>query len=148
MAGILCLLVIMLLTVFDVLLRYLLNSPIKGTVEISEFVLVPAVIFGIAYTQNIKGHVDVDILFSYLPRSVQTSISLTSTILSLILFILISWQSLIFSILAWKEHEHSDLLSIPSAPFRFLVFIGTSLLCLQLVDDLIKNFLEMRRGKR
>ena len=53
---------IMLLTTFDVAGRYLFHAPILGVFEVTEFMLVCVVFLSLAYTQSLKGHIEVDIL--------------------------------------------------------------------------------------
>jgi TRAP-type C4-dicarboxylate transport system permease small subunit len=52
----------MLLVAAEVFLRYFFNSPILGTTEIIEFMMVVLVFFGLAYTQTRKGHIGVDVV--------------------------------------------------------------------------------------
>src|SRR4030066_331803 len=65
--GVGMLFVLMMLGAADVVGRYLFNSPIQGTMEVSELLLAGIVFFGWAYTQAARGHITVDLFFSRIP---------------------------------------------------------------------------------
>ena len=58
----------MLLTIFDVIGRYVFNSPITGAFEITEAMMVTMVFFFIGYAQAKKSHVAVDLVVLLLLR--------------------------------------------------------------------------------
>ena len=58
-------------TVVDVFLRYLFNSPILGSYELTEFMMAILVFGSVAYTMVVKGHVTVDLVITRLPARAQ-----------------------------------------------------------------------------
>ena len=54
----------MLLTAADVILRYIFNSPIEGTVDFIELSLPVLGFFAVAYAQITKSHVRVNLVLS------------------------------------------------------------------------------------
>ncbi|HMK51971.1 MAG TPA: TRAP transporter small permease, partial [Thermodesulfobacteriota bacterium] len=56
---------IMILTTTDVIARYIIGSPLKGGVEISEILFLSAVYLGLSYTQLFREHVGVDLFISH-----------------------------------------------------------------------------------
>ncbi|MDH5696333.1 MAG: TRAP transporter small permease subunit, partial [Dehalococcoidia bacterium] len=67
-----CLLIpMMLLTTGDAIVRATLARTIAGAVEISEYMLAVFILLGLAYTQQVKGHVRVSFFISRLPPPVQ-----------------------------------------------------------------------------
>jgi len=123
---------LMLLTAADVVGRDLLGHPVPGTVELSQYLLAVFILSGLAYTQQIKGHVNVSILISRLPVSGQLFLKLISSVLGLALFGLLAWQGWVVGL---AEHTVSDLLRIPQFPFRILVAVAGFLMCLELLID-------------
>ena len=109
---------LMLLTAADVLGRDLLDCPVPGTVELSQYLLAVFILLGLAYTQQVKGHVNVSVLISRLPASGQLLLRLISSVLSLVLFGLLAWQGWVVGL---AERTVSDLLRVPQFPFRILV---------------------------
>src|SRR3989304_943515 len=66
LAGGAALLVMMLLVGADISGRRVLNKPIPGTFEVTEFLIAFVVFFALAYTQKAGGHVRVLVLTSRL----------------------------------------------------------------------------------
>jgi TRAP-type C4-dicarboxylate transport system permease small subunit len=126
------LLFLMLLTTADVLGRDLLDHPVPGAVELSQYLLAVFILLGLAYTQQVKGHVNVSILVSRLPASRQLFLKLISSVLSLLLFGLLAWQGWVVGL---AERTVSDLLRVPQLPFRILVAVAAFLICLELLID-------------
>jgi len=122
----------MLLTAADVLGRDLLDCPVPGTVELSQYLLAVFILLGLAYTQQVKGHVNVSILISRLPVSGQLFLKLISSVLGLVLFGLLAWQGWVVGL---AERTVSDLLRVPQFPFRILVAVAGFLVGLELLID-------------
>ena len=79
----------------DVILRYFLNSPIKGSYELVEFMLIVLVYLGLAYTQTKKGHVSISLLSNKLPAEKLSVIHSATHLLSLGIFALITWRCIV-----------------------------------------------------
>ena len=82
--------VMMLLTCADVVLRYF-RKPIPGTYELVCFLGAAAVAFSMAHTSVEKGHVAVTFVISLFPRRIQGLIESITTIFGLFFFSLIAW---------------------------------------------------------
>ena len=68
-AGVLALM--MFLTAADVLLRYLFNRPISGTMELTSYMMAVLVGFGLSYCALKKGLITVEIFTSRLSPRIQ-----------------------------------------------------------------------------
>ena len=77
-AGMLLIVPLMLLTSADVIGRAALARPIPGIVELSSYMLDVFILLGLAYTQQVKGHVRVSMLTSRLPQRAQQSLEIVS----------------------------------------------------------------------
>lgn len=86
---------LMLLVAADVGLRYFFNLPILGTVEITEFLMLALVFFGMLYTQQKKSHVIVEALVERFSQRTQAVIKSITTIAAISVFFIISWQSVV-----------------------------------------------------
>jgi len=124
----------MLLTSADVIGRAALARPIPGIVELSSYMLDVFILLGLAYTQQVKGHVRVSMLTSRLPQRAQQSLEIVVTLLSLFIMVLLAWQGWVVGM---EETAVSDMLRIPQRPFKLLVGVAAILLCLELVVDLV-----------
>lgn len=140
--------VTMLLTSADVIGRYVFNSPIIGAYGISEVIMVGIVFLGIAYVQSVKGHVQVEVVTSWLSPRAQVTIDTFAYTLALVILALMTWRS---GALAWDAFIKGDtsmsLLAFPLWPGKSLVPIGTGLFCLRLISDIVSNINRLRRGE-
>jgi TRAP-type C4-dicarboxylate transport system permease small subunit len=124
---------LMLLTSADVFSRDLFNTPIPGTIELSQYLLAVFILLGIAYTQQVKGYVEVTLLTSRLPPRARSILSIIATLLSLFIILVLVWQGWVVGI---EEQTVSDMLRIPQYPFRILVAVAAFLTCLELLIGL------------
>jgi len=132
----------MLITAADVVGRDLFNHPIPGVIELSQYLLAVSILLGLAYTQQIKGHVEVSMLISRLSARAQLRVSLLGTLLSLFLFVLLAWQGLVVGL---EEKTVSDMLRVPQYPFRLLVAVAAFLTFLELLIDLGSSIQKLGR---
>jgi len=138
-AGAAVLFIMMLLTTGDVIGRYLFNSPIMGTFELTEFLMVCLVFCSLAYTQSQRGHVAVDILVSRFPKFVQDVFKIINYLMTLLVLILITWMSIERGFEVKAGHDCSGTLLIPVYPFVFAVAVGSAAMGLEIVVSLIKT---------
>ena len=132
--GAVFLIPLMLITSSDVIGRDIFNHPIAGTVELSEYMLAVFILMGLAYSQQVKAHVGVSIFISRIPPQAQLILNLITTLLSLFIFFILTWQGYIVGI---EERTVSDMLRVPQYPFRLLVAVAAFLLFLELLIDFI-----------
>jgi len=142
--GAVFLIPLMLLTTCEVVGRSLFNRPLAGTVELSQYMLAIFILLGLAYSQQTKAHVGVSFLVSRLgPRS-QALATVATTLLSLFLFVVLTWQGWAVAV---EEKTVSDMLRIPQYPFRLLLSVAAFLFCLELFIDLGEALKQLaRRG--
>jgi TRAP-type C4-dicarboxylate transport system permease small subunit len=134
-AGVLV--VLMLTTGVDVVGRYVFHRPFIGAYEVSELAMAGIILLGWAYTQAEKGHVDIDLLYKRLPRSIQTVLDFLIPLLGLTLFVFIAWQSINFVMDSIGWNEATEMLDIPVWIFKLMIFIGAVAISLQLVADIV-----------
>jgi TRAP-type C4-dicarboxylate transport system permease small subunit len=133
---------LILITAADVVGRDVFNHPIPGVIELSQYLLAVSILLGLAYTQQIKGHVGVSMLISRLSARAQLRVSLFGTLLGLFLFVLLAWQGLIVGL---EERTVSDMLRVPQYPFRLLVAVAAFLTFLELLIDLGSSIQKLGR---
>ncbi len=140
--GMSFIMIMMILTAVDTFLRNIFNHPIVGAHELSEVLMVIFVFLAIAYTAIEKGHVAVDILTGRFSKRIQAIVDKVTNFLSLFIFLLITWQTLLFGMDLWKNKTVSPTLDIPIFPFAFIVALGTGLLCLVLLINFLHSLSE------
>lgn len=144
--GMVVLVMMMLLTVSDVSLRYLFNKPIKGAFELTEFMMIIIVFLGLAYTAVKKRHITVSALVGRLPEKAQLVIDASTCLLSLVLCILITWQSAMEAKTRYLQGLTSGTLYIPVHPFIWLVALGCAMLSIVLLSNLLESITEVFRS--
>jgi TRAP-type C4-dicarboxylate transport system permease small subunit len=164
----------MLLTCADVILRLGVTAyhqyhwwflspfrPIPGTYELVCFMGAVAVAFAMAHTSVERGHVAVSIAMAHtsverghvavsiivnlLPKKIQAIIETITTIFGLILFILLSWQSVLYANDLKARGEVSLTLELPFYPFVYGISFAAAAVCLVLLVDLSKSLPEVFR---
>lgn len=121
--SVVCVVGILVLAVLDVILRVFFTAPIIGATEISQMLMVGAVLGtggGILTEQNIQ----VDIVVNALPKKVQYIVELFAVTASIIIYGLISWRLLVESGAAIKFAKAFSLLKVPYYPFYWLLALG------------------------
>ena len=141
MGGMFLLIPMMFLTTCDVIARAFWHKPIMGTVELSSYMLVLFVFSGLAYTQQVKGHVRVTFLLSRLGPRWRHSLEVITNLLCVFIVGLLLWQGWVVGI---EETTVSDMLRIPQRPFRLLL----PLAALLLGAEFLFNLMEALKGLR
>ena len=132
-----------LLIVVDVFLRVFFNSPIAGTLELEQFMLATVVFFTLGYGMIQKSHVSIDILSSkYSPR-LRLFLESVFSIIGACLFIIISWQNVIRAFVAIEDEEIGVVTGIPLYPFLFITALGSALIALVLIINLLNFIAEL-----
>jgi TRAP-type C4-dicarboxylate transport system permease small subunit len=116
--GAAILFVMMLLTVIDVILRYLGKS-IAGTYELVSFAGALTVGFAIAQTSLDDGHVYVDMLTEYVGPGWRKTLIFCTKTAGAAVFLLIAWSFILKGTELYKSNEVSMTLHVPFYPVAF-----------------------------
>lgn len=131
----------------NVVLRYVFGYPIKGTVELEEFMLVILVFFGLAYAAVEKAHVRIEFVASRFPKTLQAALNTLVVFFTLVLCLLMIWQSAIWARHNFCHSTRSIILHVPLFPFMYLVVFGTALLCVVLLIELLYYLSQVTKAK-
>ncbi len=134
--GMFLIIPLMLMTTWDVISRSFLNKPVKGSFELSEYLLSVIILLAAAYTQQVKGHVWVDFFTVKLSKPVQNVFKVITDCASLFIVSIIVIMGFLE---AHEERAVSDMLRIPQWPFKMLVCVGGFLLWLEFLLDLFES---------
>jgi TRAP-type mannitol/chloroaromatic compound transport system permease small subunit len=133
-------LTIMALTTVDVIGRYIIGSPLKGNVEISEILFLSAVYLGLSYTHLFREHVGVDLLISHLSKRARLFLETIMLLLALLIYGVLAWRG---AGAFWTSVETGEyrwgLISIPLWPARLMIPLGVSALCLKFIAEIARN---------
>ena len=133
----------MFLTFVDVLLRYIFNSPIQGSAELIEFLMAIVVPFSIAYCAHQRQHISVDLIIERFSRLTRKILDCVVNLATFLLFILVSWQALLYFLDESRSGLTSPVLYIPVYPFIGLVAFAFLALSLILIEQFIESFVEV-----
>ena len=125
----------------DVLLKYMFNRPLTGTVELVQYYyMIGAVYLPLAFVQLRNRHISVELLFDRLPDWGQRAADGCALACAAIFFGILAYQSLLDAVSAWQIGEIiMGSATIPIWPSRFFLPISFSLVCLvslvRLIDE-------------
>jgi TRAP-type C4-dicarboxylate transport system permease small subunit len=131
----------MMVTVVDVIGRYFFNSQIKGGWELVSYLMVGAGTWGMAYCQVKKGHIRVDFIWQRLSKKAQVGLTTFAYFLGMAAFSVLCWRSALLAqgYLTATRGNATDTLHIPFFPFVLMLAIGTGMLAVVLLFDLIHS---------
>ena len=139
-------LAMMLMVAVDVIMRYVFNNPIIGTVDFIELAIVFLGFCAIAYSQLAKSHIRVTIVLSRFSSRIQGIMNAVTRFLALLLYLAVAYQT---GTRGWEslfaDHPPVTLqLGISLAPFLLVAGIGFFTLALELLVDFFHSLAEAR----
>jgi TRAP-type mannitol/chloroaromatic compound transport system permease small subunit len=131
-----------LISVYEVIMRYLFNSPTTWAWDVNVQLFCLIVVFGSANTLLQRGHVVMDIFIIQLSEKKQVVLRLGVYLVFIFSVGVVAWQTAIF---AWRSiliHERaSTLLAAPVFPLKIGMFFGVVLLWVQGIALWIKDLM-------
>lgn len=118
------------------------NRPVPGAIEIVGFLGVVVTAFAIAYTQVLRGHIQVEFFVTHLPKRGQAIIAAFVSLLGIVLFALLAWRSYDFARNLQSAGEVSMTQRIPYYPFVDAIALCCLPVCLVLLVGLLKSVMK------
>ncbi len=140
--GLLALVVLALVTVIDVIGRYVCNRPLLGALELSELMMVFLAFGCFAYTELQKDHVEVDVFVNRFPPRARAACETFAAVLSTGLWGLIAWRTAMQAQKVRAASEVTSNLLLPVYPFLWVAAVGSAAFALTL---LIRTLKALRR---
>lgn len=138
----------MFICVADVIGTNFFDWPVPGTLEITESTMVLIVFGALAYTQEKRGHIRVEILHGFMSPRIRSLVDAITHFLALVFFVLVFWHSIGELTYSWELMEATmGTIRFPLYPARTLLTIGVALLIVQLALDVIMDAGRVRRGE-
>jgi len=145
--GCYVLLIAMILVPYEVVMRYIFNSPTSWSMEITQFLFCTMVALGGGWNLLTGSHVNVDIIYNRFGIRTRAIISiLTSFILFIFLFFVFR-QNLLAAMqsLAWRETSASGW-DPPLYPIKLIIPLGVLLLLLQSIAMFVRYIIQAVTG--
>jgi C4-dicarboxylate transporter, DctM subunit len=133
-------LVMMVMTTLDVILRDFFNSPIRGNTELQTILIVGVVYLAAASVQARRGHITLDLITSHLSKINQLALYFFNDFIMLIFGAIVCWQFALATRTAWITHDYFwGVVKFPLWPPYLMITLGMGLLGLRLVVQLISS---------
>jgi TRAP-type C4-dicarboxylate transport system permease small subunit len=126
---------ITLLTFADIIAKKVIGTPIYGTYEIVERLMLVAVFTSFAYAQVKRSHINVTVVVERLPRLPRHLIMALMSLLSTSIAAVLTYAAYRQSNIAAATSSQTGILAIPLAPFFYVETIAMVIFTLILLVD-------------
>ena len=130
----------MLITVFDVILRCI-GRPMSGTYDLVALGGALVIGFSVPYTTFKKGHIVVDVLIDRLSEKGKNLFSICTRLISLGLCIMIAWHLIRLGLDYYHTHEGSQTLQLSFYPIAYGLATGFFVQCLANIAEICQIIL-------
>jgi TRAP-type C4-dicarboxylate transport system permease small subunit len=125
------LMLVMLGTVIDVVMRYVFNAPFRGSLEFTEFAMALVVWLSMAYCGWKGGHIAVDLMEGWLDRPALRWLPGLLSLVGAVLFGVMAWQIVLETLDTMSKV--SNMMRTPHYPFKLIVAFGAAMFALVLL---------------
>jgi TRAP-type C4-dicarboxylate transport system permease small subunit len=138
----------MLIGVADVVGTKFFDWPVPGTLEFTESTMVLVVFGALAYAQDRRAHIRVELLYGHVGPAGQSFMEAVTHIVAFIFFALVAWQGLSELVYSWELKEATmGTVRFPLYPARFFLMLGVLLLLARLALDIAADIGRLQRGE-
>ena len=130
---------LMLLTISDVILRFL-KVPIPGTYELVGYSGAVAIGFSLPFTSWMRAHIFVDFFTMKFSKRTRNIFNIATRCIVIILFFLIGWNLIKYAMDLHKSGEVSLTLQVPFYYVAYGIGICCFIQCLVMLCDILKIF--------
>lgn len=136
-----------LITVCDVILRYVINKPILGSYELVQYLLLMSVFASFAYCQVLHGHIQVTMLLRVLPKRAIFVVYTLTSVLTCGIMALLAYAAGQQALYAMAKGYVSDALKLPVAPFIWVECGCMIVFALSILPDIIHSAIAVWNGE-
>lgn len=137
----------MFLGVADVIGTQVLKVPVPGPRELTESTMVLIVFGALAYAQIRRAHIRVELLYLRMGPRTQAVMDVITDLAALLFFSLLLWQAVNEAQYSIQIGEATvGLIRFPLYPARIILAVGTGLVILRLLLDLIIDIGRVKTG--
>ena len=135
--------IMMLLTVVDVVLRYVFDRPLMGSMELTEYLMVCVGTLGLAWCALEGAHIKVEIIVSRFPQRLQKFVDSFNYVLLIGVSGVIASQTFVRAGTVRRLHVASAMLDVPQHPFVLVTTFSYLLLFLTAIMLLVHAILSL-----
>ncbi len=137
-AGGIILISMMLLSVFDVIIRCM-GRPMSGTYDLVALGGALVIGFSVPYTTMKKGHIMVDVLTERLSERWQKVLNICTRLVSLGVCSMICWYLIKLGLDFYNKHEGSQTLQLSFYPIAYGLAVGFFIQCLANTAEVVRE---------
>lgn len=148
--GAISICVLFLLMFGDVSGRFLFNSPIRGTAEVSEYLLVAIAFLSLGYAQLKGMHISVETLVNHLPEKWRNFLDIALSLLAMGFFSVMCIQTAERAYLDWQEGIllSATTVRLPVWWPSFVAAVGCLLLVVSLGVQVVRSAVKLWTGRK
>jgi C4-dicarboxylate transporter, DctM subunit len=133
-------LIMMVMTTLDVVMRYVFNNPMRGNYEIQPVLLIGVTYLAVSSVQAKRIHINLDLITSHLSKANQLALRLFNDTIFLTCSTVIVWKFAVNTWDAWVTGDYiRSMIKVPLWPPYLLITLGTGLLVIRLIEQVISN---------
>ncbi|WP_420565113.1 TRAP transporter small permease subunit [Thalassobaculum sp.] len=130
----------MFLGTIEVVGTQIFHTPVPGALELTESTMVLIVFGALCYAQIRRSHIRVELIYTNTGPRARAAMDIFADLCGLVFFSLLLWQAYNEALYSLQIGEATvGLIRFPLFPARIVLAVGTGLLILQLVLDLITD---------
>ncbi|MFC3419014.1 TRAP transporter small permease [Salinicoccus hispanicus] len=137
--------IIVIASIAQVFFRFVLDSPLVWSDELSRFLLLWMVFLGASVVSYKGAHLGVDFLFDYIPPRFTLALKAASVAVSLIFLSVLVFSSM--ELLRVAGYTSSPALGIPMSYWRGSVVVGSLLMILAIIVNVFSRLKERKVGR-
>jgi len=137
------LLAMMFLTAFDVVMRYVFNQPVRGAMEVVEYLMAIVVSFSIAWCAHEKAHVSVDLFMTRFSVKIQATVHIFTSFAAMLFVLFMTWHNIRHVTDVYASKVTSAVLGIPIYPFMAMLSLGLAGFSLILLKHMLDSAWEV-----
>jgi len=146
--GTLGMIAAMFVGVADVIGTEFFGRPVLGTLEFTESSMVLVVFGALAYAQERRAHIRVELLYGHVGARGKSLMEVVTHLIAFIFFGLVAWEGVGELLYSWEMKEATmGSVRFPLYPARFFLLLGVALLLLRLAIDIVQDIGRLRRGE-
>lgn len=134
-------LVSMVLLVFINIVMRQFDASMGGVPEVVGWLTAVVISFSLAYAQQTKAHIDLDILVNFFPDWLQRILGALVALLSLLFFLMVAWELFKYGHSMLERGALSQTLRFAYYPFIYAVALGMAAFCSVLFADFLRNLI-------
>lgn len=134
-----CLLFLIFSAAGDVIMRGITGKGIRGSVEYGEVILVAMAFLGMARTQQLYGHVSVELVTSRFRPRVAATVEFVALAVTLVFLVWMTWASGVQAVDALQSGEYRyGVVQAPVWPARIAIAVSLTALCGVILVQLVR----------